>query len=226
MPAPRRIVVLGSTGSIGTQALDVAGRNPGRFGVVGPVRRAERTSTCSPSRRSTSPSRWSRCTGPPRLPTCSWRSTPRRSAAASRPGLAMPRMLAGPGREHASVAAWACDVVLNGMAGAAGCARRSPRCAPVAPWRWRTRSRSSSADRWSRRWPARPDRPRRLRALGARPVPARRERRRGPPAGAHRQRRAVPRRTPRRSSPTSPLEQALAHPTWDMGPVVTSTPRR
>jgi 1-deoxy-D-xylulose-5-phosphate reductoisomerase len=32
---PRRIVVLGSTGSIGTQALDIVRRNPGRFQVVG-----------------------------------------------------------------------------------------------------------------------------------------------------------------------------------------------
>jgi len=34
-PARRRIVVLGSTGSIGTQALDVVARNPDRFEVVG-----------------------------------------------------------------------------------------------------------------------------------------------------------------------------------------------
>lgn len=33
--APRRVVVLGSTGSIGTQALDIAARNPDRFRVVG-----------------------------------------------------------------------------------------------------------------------------------------------------------------------------------------------
>ncbi|WP_439688556.1 1-deoxy-D-xylulose-5-phosphate reductoisomerase [Curtobacterium sp. SP.BCp] len=34
-PAKRRIVILGSTGSIGTQALDVVERNPDRFEVVG-----------------------------------------------------------------------------------------------------------------------------------------------------------------------------------------------
>ena len=33
--APRDVVVLGSTGSIGTQALDVIARNPARFRVVG-----------------------------------------------------------------------------------------------------------------------------------------------------------------------------------------------
>jgi len=34
-PAPRDVVILGSTGSIGTQALDLVRRNPGRFRVVG-----------------------------------------------------------------------------------------------------------------------------------------------------------------------------------------------
>jgi 1-deoxy-D-xylulose-5-phosphate reductoisomerase len=33
-PGPREIVILGSTGSIGTQALDIVRRNPGRFRVV------------------------------------------------------------------------------------------------------------------------------------------------------------------------------------------------
>src|ERR1700749_5344102 len=32
---PRDVVILGSTGSIGTQALDVIGRNPDRFRVTG-----------------------------------------------------------------------------------------------------------------------------------------------------------------------------------------------
>ncbi|HJY95188.1 MAG TPA: hypothetical protein VJ371_09540, partial [Streptosporangiaceae bacterium] len=31
---PRDVVILGSTGSIGTQALDIIRRNPGRFRVV------------------------------------------------------------------------------------------------------------------------------------------------------------------------------------------------
>lgn len=34
-PAPRRLVILGSTGSIGTQALEVVAAHPGRFQVVG-----------------------------------------------------------------------------------------------------------------------------------------------------------------------------------------------
>ena len=34
-PHPRRVILLGSTGSIGTQALDLVRRNPDRFEVVG-----------------------------------------------------------------------------------------------------------------------------------------------------------------------------------------------
>ena len=34
-PRPRRVLLLGSTGSIGTQAIDLVRRNPGRFEVVG-----------------------------------------------------------------------------------------------------------------------------------------------------------------------------------------------
>ena len=35
VPLPRDVVILGSTGSIGTQALDVVSRNADRFSVVG-----------------------------------------------------------------------------------------------------------------------------------------------------------------------------------------------
>ena len=35
IPVRQDVVILGSTGSIGTQALDVIARNPGRFRVVG-----------------------------------------------------------------------------------------------------------------------------------------------------------------------------------------------
>ncbi|MFM7211135.1 MAG: 1-deoxy-D-xylulose-5-phosphate reductoisomerase, partial [Actinomycetota bacterium] len=35
MSTPRDVIILGSTGSIGVQALDVLSRNPDRFRVVG-----------------------------------------------------------------------------------------------------------------------------------------------------------------------------------------------
>ena len=93
---------------------------------------------------------------------------------------------------------------------------------PARIWRWRTRSRWSRAVRWSRAAArAGADRSGRLRALGARPVPARRSRGRGRPADPHRVGRAVPRPERRPSSADVTPEQALAHPTWAMGPVVT-----
>ena len=61
----------------------------------------------------------------------------------------------------------------------------------------------------------------RLRALGARPVPAGGTRRRGRPAGPDRQRRPVPRADPGAAGDVTPA-QALAHPTWDMGRVITT----
>ena len=45
---------------------------------------------------------------------------------------------------------------------------------------------------------------------------------RGAPAARHRQRRPVPRPGRGPNSPTSPPRQALAHPTWDMGPLITT----
>ena len=47
-------------------------------------------------------------------------------------------------------------------------------------------------------------------------------RRGGAPARPHRQRRALPRPDPGGPGATSPGTEALAHPTWDMGPVITT----
>ena len=104
-----------------------------------------------------------------------------------------------------------------------GSRRRWPRCAPAVPSRWPTRSRWSPAARWSR--------PRcRGRARSCRSTPSTR---RWPSACAAARARevrrlvltasggAVPRPAPRRAGATSPPSEALAHPTWDMGPVVT-----
>ena len=100
-------------------------------------------------------------------------------------------------------------------------ARRWPHSLRARRSRWPTRSRSSRAAAGDRRRAARTDRARRLRALRDRPVPAGRTPRRGRTAGAHRVRRPVPRPSARDELAEVTIEQALAHPTWDMGPVVT-----
>jgi 1-deoxy-D-xylulose-5-phosphate reductoisomerase len=113
----RRVVALGSTGSIGTQALDVAERNPGMFHVVGltssgakPEFVAAQAASCG-----------AEVIGVQRADAVddvrdAWRSI------ASQRGLdpaTEPVVVGGPDANE-QVARWDSDVVLNGLAGAAG----------------------------------------------------------------------------------------------------------
>jgi 1-deoxy-D-xylulose-5-phosphate reductoisomerase len=103
-PIRRDVVVLGSTGSIGTQALDVIRRNPDRFRVVGlgaggsqPELLARQTDEFRPDVVAVAD-----------------------AAAAT----ALPtdrKQLTGPDA-MSELAAWPCDVVLNGMTGSIGLA--------------------------------------------------------------------------------------------------------
>jgi 1-deoxy-D-xylulose-5-phosphate reductoisomerase len=129
---PRDVVILGSTGSIGTQALDIIRRNPDRFRVValaagggnldllarqavefGAAAVAVATSAAAAqlqaalrsvldlgrTERGASPA-------PPHLPD-------------GRDATPLPEVLAGPDA-ICEIAAWPADVVLNGVSGAAG----------------------------------------------------------------------------------------------------------
>ena len=136
---PREVVILGSTGSIGTQALDIVRRNPGRFRVVALAagggnpgllaRQAAEfgvaaVAVASPAAvpevqaalRSFS-SRTSEVARPayPSAPSPHHQSHPHPQ---SHPHL-HPQVLAGPDAVS-ELAAWPCDVVLNGVTGAAG----------------------------------------------------------------------------------------------------------
>ena len=133
-PRPREVVILGSTGSIGTQALDIIRRNTGRFRVValaagggnpdvlarqaaefgvaavavadpGAVAGVQAALRHYFSRTGQGGTRAD-------LPVC---------AGPAEPGgtRADPQVLAGPDAVG-EVAAWPCDVVLNGVTGAAG----------------------------------------------------------------------------------------------------------
>jgi 1-deoxy-D-xylulose-5-phosphate reductoisomerase len=120
--APRDVVVLGSTGSIGTQAADIIRRNPGRFRVAalaagggnpallarqavefGPEVVAVASEAGVDDLRRAIQAEAARAEGGPRR---------------ARP---LPKILAGP-EAIAEVAAWPCDVVLNGVTGAVGLA--------------------------------------------------------------------------------------------------------
>ena len=119
---PRDVVILGSTGSIGTQALDVIRRNPARFRVVGlaagggnPALLAQQAIEFGvPSVAVARPS----ALADVRAALTAEAARARRPAAAAS---SLPEVLAGPDAVPAA-AAWPCDVVLNGVTGAVGLA--------------------------------------------------------------------------------------------------------
>ncbi|MEP6463176.1 MAG: 1-deoxy-D-xylulose-5-phosphate reductoisomerase [Frankiaceae bacterium] len=117
----REVVVLGSTGSIGTQALDVVSRYPDRFRVVAIAAGGERVELLARQALALGVEAVgvARASAAQDLQLAFY-------AAASAGGyasgdFAVPKILAGPDAA-AEVAAWPCDVVLNGMSGSIGLA--------------------------------------------------------------------------------------------------------
>jgi 1-deoxy-D-xylulose-5-phosphate reductoisomerase len=136
--ARRDVVLLGSTGSIGTQAADIIRRNPDRFRVVAVASGggnaellasqalefgAEVVAVASDAR--VEDLRQALHAGAARAGAARGGgdgSAPGPGAAAARGrGRALPKILAG-ADAVAKVAAWPCDVVLNGVTGAVGLA--------------------------------------------------------------------------------------------------------
>ena len=114
MTADRRVVVLGSTGSIGTQALDVAARHRDRFRIVGLTAGSARLDLLA----SQALDFGVEVVGVPDEGAGDLlRAALEASAGTSR----VPEVLAGASANEL-VAQWDCDTVLNGLAGAAGLA--------------------------------------------------------------------------------------------------------
>ncbi|MEO3810131.1 1-deoxy-D-xylulose-5-phosphate reductoisomerase [Sphaerisporangium sp. B11E5] len=103
---PRAVVVLGSTGSIGTQALDVIAREPERFRVAGLVAGGGQTGLLARQVERFRPEVVA-------VADAGAAAEVREAVGAS------VRVLAG-AEGVAEVAAWPCDVVLNGITGAVG----------------------------------------------------------------------------------------------------------
>ena len=135
-PGPREVVILGSTGSIGTQALDIIRRNPDRFRVValaagggnpellarqaaefGVAAVAVADPVAVPAVQAALFSRTAAATTPTSPPRAADGLGPAAALPRARGGL--PEVLAGPDAV-CEVAGWPCDVVLNGVTGAAG----------------------------------------------------------------------------------------------------------
>ncbi len=127
---PREVVILGSTGSIGTQALDIIRRNPDRFRVV-----ALAAGGSDPDALARQAAEFGVATvavaNPAAAPQLAAALRARfdmartSGGASASPVLAPsgvtepPTVLTGPDAV-CEVAAWPCDVVLNGVTGAAG----------------------------------------------------------------------------------------------------------
>jgi 1-deoxy-D-xylulose 5-phosphate reductoisomerase len=120
VPAPREVALLGSTGSIGTQALDIARRNPGRFRVT-----ALTAGGGNPGLLASQAAEFGvaavAVADPSAVPalTSALKDEFSRTYAGVSAAPPFPEVLAG-ADAVSQLAAWPCDVVLNGVTGAAG----------------------------------------------------------------------------------------------------------
>ncbi|GAA3444958.1 1-deoxy-D-xylulose 5-phosphate reductoisomerase [Planomonospora venezuelensis] len=105
----RSVVLLGSTGSVGTQSLDVIARNPGSFRVAALAAGGGRIDLLA---RQAAEFR------PEAVAVADPAAVPELKEALSARGVAA-KVLAGP-EGVAEAAAWPCDTVLNGITGALG----------------------------------------------------------------------------------------------------------
>ncbi|EHR49664.1 1-deoxy-D-xylulose 5-phosphate reductoisomerase [Saccharomonospora marina XMU15] len=117
---PRSVLILGSTGSIGTQALDIVGRNPGRFRVAGiaaggtdPQALAAQVVAHGAAAVAVTKS-----TSVEDLQLALYTEAQRRGYA--RGEFRLPRVFAGPDAVVELIDAARADVVLNGMPGSQG----------------------------------------------------------------------------------------------------------
>ncbi|MGI8528227.1 MAG: 1-deoxy-D-xylulose-5-phosphate reductoisomerase [Geodermatophilaceae bacterium] len=121
MKAPRDVVVLGSTGSIGRQAIDVAAAAPERFRVVGIGGGGGNVELLARQALDLGVDvvAVARATAAQDLQLAFYAAA--RGRGYSTGQFAVPKILAGPDAA-AELASWPCDVVLNGITGSIGLA--------------------------------------------------------------------------------------------------------
>ena len=115
----RDVVILGSTGSIGTQALEVVTEHPGEFRVVGLAAGGSQIAVLARQALDTGARvvAVSRATTVQDLQLALYAEASRRGWAEGK--VQLPRILGGPDAA-AELAAMPCDVVLNGITGSTG----------------------------------------------------------------------------------------------------------
>jgi 1-deoxy-D-xylulose-5-phosphate reductoisomerase len=214
----REVVLLGATGSIGTQAIDVVRAHPDRFRVVGLAAGGDRVDVLAQQALDLGVEvvGVSRATAAQDLQLAFYAAAQARGYSAG--DFSVPKILAGPDAA-AEVAAWPCDVVLNGMTGSVGLA---PTLAALEAGRTLALANKESlvaggallAPYLSQVVPVDSEHSALAQCLrGGRAEEVRRlvlTASGGPFRG--RSRTELAEVTP---------EQAMAHPTWDMGPVIT-----
>jgi 1-deoxy-D-xylulose-5-phosphate reductoisomerase len=119
--APREVVLLGSTGSIGTQALDIVRRNPDRFRVValGAGGGSVELLAAQALEFGVEAVGVARATAAQDLQLAFYAEATRRGYATG--AYRVPKILTGPDA-MTELAQWPCDVVLNGVVGSLGLA--------------------------------------------------------------------------------------------------------
>jgi 1-deoxy-D-xylulose-5-phosphate reductoisomerase len=217
----RDLVLLGSTGSIGTQAVDVVRAAPDRFRVVGLAAGGERVDVLAAQALDLGVEvvAVAKATAAQDLQLAFYAAAQARGFP--RGDFRVPKILAGPDAAT-ELAGWPCDTVLNGMTGSVGLA---PTLAALAAGRTLALANKESLVAGGPLVQAAISRPDQLVPVdsehsalaqclrGGRTAEVRRlvlTASGGPFRG--RTRAALDRVTP---------EQAMAHPTWDMGPVIT-----
>jgi 1-deoxy-D-xylulose-5-phosphate reductoisomerase len=117
----RDIVILGSTGSVGTQAIDIVRRNPGRFRVVGLGAGGGNVELLAAQALALGVEvvGVARASVAQDLQLAFYAEAQRRGYATG--GFRVPKILAGP-EAMAELAQWQCDTVLNAVVGSLGLA--------------------------------------------------------------------------------------------------------
>jgi 1-deoxy-D-xylulose 5-phosphate reductoisomerase len=220
--ATRDVVILGSTGSVGTQAIDVVRRNPDRFRVVGIAAGGGEVALLAQQalKLGVEVVAVARASAAQDLQLAFYAAA--KAGGYSAGDFAVPKILAGPDAAT-EIAQWSCDLVLNGISGSIGLA---PTLAALRAGRTLALANKESLIAGGPLVKAAMQRPDQLVPVdsehsalaqclrGGRAEEVRRlvlTASGGPFRG--RSRESMAQVTP---------EQALAHPTWDMGPVITT----
>ena len=215
----REVVLLGATGSIGTQAVDVVRRNPDRLRVVGLAAGGDRVELLARQALELGVDvvAVAKATAAQDLNLAFYAEAQARGFSAG--DYRVPKILAGPDAA-AELAGWPCDTVLNGMTGSVGLA---PTLAALAAGRTLALANKESLVAGGPLVQAAVQRPDQIVPVDSEHSALAQCLRGG---RAQEVRRLVltasggPFRGRTDLADVTP-EEALAHPTWDMGPVVT-----